>query len=503
MQKKDIIVIGAGIGGLSAAGQLAHKGYNVTVLEKNAQAGGKILQFTKDGFRFDGGPSFITITDVYKDWFTSIGKNLSDYIDLHKMDDTTTFHFHNGKRLTLATSQEKVRAQIAEHFPGDEAGFDEFMRLSGEIYQLLYHGPRLARRNYHKFFGLDFLLDPNILNYAFKLHAFESWKDIVNRLFKHPELRAVFSYQATFLGMQPSKALGTYSFFPWAEINDGMYEVSGGVYSIVKGFVKACEELGVTFVYNAEVTKINYENNTITSVSTPKGDYKADVYVSNMDGAYFYTNLMPKEKNKTFTEEKLKKMRHTNSYFTINLGLKKPIPGLTHHTFFVAEEWESFFENILNPDMVTSFSEKNTCYYLLQPSMYEPSMAPEGKSVAFILIPVCGYDPSIDWNTYEETFKNKIYDIIEKRDGIPIRELIEVEEIYSPARWGREFNLWQNVILSFSLDFFQANGFRMPNKSREFNNLYFSGSSTIPGPGIPPCISSGELVTARIEEEIR
>ena len=500
---KHIVVIGAGIGGLSAAGQLAHAGYKVTVVEKNAKPGGKIIQFSKNDFTFDGGPSFITLTSVYTDWFTSIGKKLEDYVTLTRMKDTTTFHFQNGKQFTLATDPAVVRQRIKETFPGDENGFDEFMRLSGEIFKMLYHedGPHFARRNYHKLFGFDFILDPKILSYALKLHSWESWKNIVDRLFKHPELRAVFSYQATFLGMRPSKAMGTYCFFPWAEIYDGMFEVKGGVYSIAKGFETACRELGVEFVYNAEVTKLNYTGNTLTSVTTSKGEMKADLFVSNVDGAYFYSHLMPQEKNTRFTAETLKKMNHTNSYFTINLGLKKPIPGLTHHTFFVAEDWESFEENILKPDAVKDFSEKNTCYYLLQPSMYEPTLAPKGKAVAFILIPVCGYDPAMNWEEYEDTFKNFIYDVLEKRDGIPIRSLIEEEVIYSPARWGKEFNLWENVILSFSLNFMQANGFRMPNKSAEFNNLYLSGSSTIPGPGIPPCITSGQLVTERIVED--
>lgn len=493
--------MGAGIGGLSAAGQLAYHGFDVTVVEKHAKPGGKVIQFEKGDFTFDGGASFITITEVYRDWFTAIGKDISDYITLEKMDETTTFHFHNGKKFTLSTNEAKVRTEIATKFPGNEEGYDRFMKIAARCYDLLYHGPRFARRNYHKLWGFDFILDPRSPLYALELQIGKTWKQLVDDCFKSPELRAVFSYQATFLGMQPSKALGTYCFFPWAEINDGMYQVEGGVYGIIKGFEKACTELGVKFVYDAEVTKLNYSNDTLTSVSTTQGPFKSDLFVSNIDGAWFYTNLMPAEKNKTYTEERIKQMRHTNSYFTINVGLKKPVPKYSHHTFFVARDWEDYFEKIVQPGQVPTLSFDNTCYYFLQKSDSHPWMAPKGKTSAFILVPVCGYDPTLDWNTYQDTFKNFIYDMMEQRDGIPIRDLIEEEEVYSPARWGQEFNLWENVILSFSLDFFQVNGFRMPNKSREFKNLFFSGSSTIPGPGLPPCITSGELVTERILEE--
>lgn len=501
MNAKSILILGSGIGGLSAAGQLAHQGFDVTILEKRSQIGGKIMQMKRNGFTFDGGPSFITLTEVYDDWFSSIGRDRNDYIPFKKMDKTTTFYFANGKKLTLATNPEFVRSQIKKYFPGDEKGFDQFMNMSQQIYDLLYHGPRFARRNYHKMFGFDFLFDTNIISYFLRLHPWETWKNIVDRLFTHPELRSVFSYQATFLGMKPSEAMGTYSFFPYAEIYDGMYTVDGGIYGIVNGFKQVCEEEGVNFITNSEVTSLGYSGNRLTHVTSVDGTkYNADIFVSNIDGAYFYSNLMPAEKNTTFTEEKIKTMKHTNSYFTISLGLKQPIDKLTHHTFFVAEDWEDYFEKILIPNQVNNLTFKNTCYYVLQPSKLDPSLAPAGKATLFILLPVCGYDPEVDWERYEEPFKNFIYDMMEQRDNIPIRELIEEEIVYSPAKWGNEFNLWQNVILSFSLNFMQSNGFRMPNKSGEFSNLYFVGSSTIPGPGVPPCITSGELVKERIME---
>ena len=502
MAKKKVIVIGAGIGGLSAAVQLAYRGFDVTVLEKNASPGGKIIQLKKNGFTFDGGASFITLSNVYRDWFTSVGKNMDDYITFKKMKDTTTFYFHNKKKLTLSTDYNDVRNQIQKTFPGEENGFDAFMKISKDTYDLLYDGPQFARRNYDKLMGFDFVFDPSLLPSLPKLHFWESWKNIVDRCFKAPELRAVFSYQASFMGMKPSEALGTYAFFPWAEIEDGMYIIDGGVYGIVEGFVKLAKEMGVTFVYNAEVKKLNYTGSNLQSVTSTKGEHSADIFVSNADGAWFYSHLMPPEKNTHYSDQTLRKMKHTNSYFTINLGLKKPIKELSHHTFFVAENWNDYFEKMFEPGSVPKLTFKNTCYYLIQKSMQHPEMAPKGKACAFILVPVCGYDPDFDWNTYEDTFKNFIYDMIEQRDGIPIRSLIEEEIVYSPARWGKEFNLWENIILSFSLNFMQANGFRMPNKSREFSNLYFAGSSTIPGPGVPTCITSGELVAQRIEKDV-
>lgn len=503
MSTKTALVLGAGIGGLSAAAQLAYHGYKVTILEKNAKAGGKVIQFKKGDFTFDGGASFITFTKIYDEWFQSIGKKRNDYIRWEKMSDTTTFYFADGKSFTLSTNAKQVRKEIADKFPGNEEGFDRYMKMAGDVWKLLYDGPNLARRNYHKLFGFDYVLDPRMALDFPKLQLLKTWKQVVEECFTSPELQMVFSYQATFIGMKPSEALGTYCFFPRAEIEDGMYQVEGGVYGIIAGFEKVCRELGVEFVFDAEVEKLLYEGSRVTGVQTKAGSFNADIVVSNIDGAWFYTNLMPPEKNKTFSADKLKKMAHTNSYFTINLGLKKPVKEFSHHTFFVAPHWQEFFDKILQPGQVKSFSFDNTCYYFLQKSHSHPWMAPKGKTSAFILIPVCGYDPGFDWNQYEDTFKNFIYDMMEQRDGIPIRSLIEEEEVYSPARWGKEFNLWENIILSFSMNFFQVNGFRMPNKAREFENLYFSGSSTIPGPGLPPCVDSGRLVVERILEDQR
>lgn len=498
---KSIIILGAGIGGLSAAIQLAYQGFSVKVLEKQEKPGGKIIQIKKDGFTFDGGASFITLSQVYEDFFHSVGKNRKDYFEWEKMQTNTTFCFSNDKKFTLYSEITDVRNEIKKNFPQDLNGFDRFMNMGKDIHSLLYEGPTYAKRNYHKFFGFDFLLHRNVFTHLKKLYIHKTWEQIVNECFTSPELRAVFSYQATFMGMRPTTALGTYIFLPWANITDGMYAIRGGTYNLVQGFYKLALELGVTFEFNTEVKDLVYTNKKITKVITTNGVRNCDIIVNNIDAAYFYTHIVPAEKNTFYTDSHLRKMNHTNSYFTINLGLRKAIPNINHHTFMVAEKWHDFYSLILEPNSATKFNKQNLCYYIMQPSITDSYMAPAGKATAFILVPVCGYDPNFNWIEYESTFKNLIYDCIEQRDNIPIRDLIEVEEIYSPARWGKEFNLWENIILGFSLDMFQINNFRMPNKAREFTNLYHVGGSTIPGPGLPTCVTSGQLVTERILED--
>ena len=362
MAQKTALVLGAGIGGLSTAAQLAYNGYSVTILEKNTSPGGKVIQFKKGDFTFDGGASFITFTGIYDEWFESLGRKRSDYINWKKMKDTTTFYFPDGKSFTLSTDSKKVREEIARAFPGNEEGYDRYMNMAADVWKLLYDGPNLARRNYHKLFGFDYLLDPRAVLQFPKLQIFKTWKQVVEECFTAPELQMVFSYQATFVGMKPSEALGTYCFFPYAEIEDGMYQVEGGVYGIIKGFEKVCSELNVDFVYNAEVTELLYSGNRVSGVKTATKTYTADIVVSNIDGAWFYEHLVPKDKNRTFPNGKLKKMSHTNSYFTINVGLKKPVKEFSHHTFFVAPKWNEFFDKILEPDQVPTFSAENTCY---------------------------------------------------------------------------------------------------------------------------------------------
>ena len=499
--RKNCIVIGAGIGGLSVAIQLAFHGHPVRVIEKQKQPGGKIIQIKKNGFTFDGGASFITLSGVFEGFFRSVHKNRADYIQWKKMETNTTFHFTTGNKFTLYSDKSAVREAIEKQFPQELEGFDRFMNIGKDIYSLLYESPGYAKRNYHKLLGFDFLLQKNVFSHLKKLNIHKSWKQIVNECFATPELRSIFSYQATFMGMQPSKALGTYIFLPWINITNGMYAVKGGTYGIVEGFYNLAQELGVTFEFGNEVIGLEYTDNTITAVKTRQGFRESDIVVNNADAAFFYTSIVPQEKNKFYTEEKLKKMSHTNSYFTINLGLRKPLKGISHHTFMVGKKWEEFYEMIFERNAVKRYSQDNLCYYIMQPSDSEPWMAPKGKATAFILVPVCGYDPETDWVTYENTFKNMIYDCIEQRDGIAIRNLIDVEEIYSPARWGKELNLWQNIILGFSVGFTQINNFRMPNKAREFSNLYHVGGSTIPGPGVPTCITSGQLTAERILED--
>lgn len=191
-------------------------------------------------------------------------------------------------------------------------------------------------------------------------------------------------------------------------------------------------------------------------------------------------------------------MKHSCTFFTINLGIKKPIPKLSHHSIFFSSQPKNNFKLINTPNSIDKFNFDNFSYYLTQPTLTQPSLAPKGKAVLFILAPVCGYDPKLQWSSYENIFKEFIYDVMEKRDHIPIRSLIEEEIIISPVSWGKEYNLWENIILGPSHNFFQVNGFRIPNKSKEMDNLFFVGGSTIPGAGVPTCITSGELVAERI-----
>lgn len=498
MRKKSVIVIGAGIGGIATAILLAHKGYAVTIIEKNKQPGGKILQLKKNGFTFDGGASFITLLQVYREFFQSIGRDIQQYIQFTPLPISTTFHFTNGKKLLFQKDLDKMRAAIKKDFPGDEDGFDKFIHRGKDIYSIMYQGPRYAQRNYHKFFGFDYALHPRILKDLGIIRPWETWEQWVNQLFRHEELRAAFSYQATFAGASPSQTLSAFSFLTYAEIVEGMYNVSGGVYGIVEGFMKVAKEEGVTCHFGEEVTKLLYQDKEIIGVQTNKRTLKANIIVNNSDGAYFYTHLFPKKKYTEWSEKRFAHMQQSNGYFVINLGLKKPLPDITHHTFFVPQKWKEFFTLIASPNTIHRMTFDSTAYYLVQKSMQNPWMAPKGKATLFILVPVSGYNPGFDWKSHEHTFKNFVYDMLEQRDHIQIRSLIEEEIVYSPARWGKEFNLWENIILGPSLTFFQANGFRLPNKAKEFTNLYHVGTSTIPGPSLPACIDSARLVTERI-----
>lgn len=495
-----MIIIGAGIGGIAASILLADKGYDVTVLEKNDIPGGKIGQIKRNGYTFDQGASLIMLSDVYKNFFLSIGKNMADYITMTNLEKTTSFFFADGVTFSLHSGIEKNKEEITKMYPADADGFSKFMQIGRNIYSLLYEGPKLAMRNFHKLGGLDYLFDPRVITGFMKLNLHRSWYKTVESCFKDDHLRFIFSYQATFMGMHPKDALGTYAFLPYAELTDGMYSIKGGTYAIVEGFVKLAREKGVKIITNSEVKSLVYNGSRITAAITSGSTYAADIFVNNTDGSYFYTRLMPPEKNKTYTEDRLKQMKHSNSYFTVNLGLKKPITTLGHHSFFVGKDWKKAFDLAFTPQSIDKFDKNNICYYFLQPTVSDPALAPPGKATAFILMPVCGYDPDYDWLAHEEEFKNKLYDVIEKRDGIPLRDLIEEEIVMSPPRWGDKLNLWNNIILGFYLNFFQVNGFRMPNKSKEMDNLYFVGASTIPGPGVPTCIASAELVVERILE---
>lgn len=487
---KKVLIIGSGLGSLASALRLSHLGYEVEILEKYHQAGGRLNTLEKDGFTFDMGPSFFSMSYEFKELFDSIGIPMP--FEIEELNPVYSVNFaHRTKPFLIYKDIDR----LAKEFDGIENDFAiKLKKYIGSAKKMFHDTENIViRRNFKS--KLDYLLQLTRVPLKHSPKMFRSMWTELDRTFTSQEAKVIFSLVAFFLGDTPFKTPAVYSLLNYTELeHDGYWNVKGGMYQITESIVALLKKRNVKFHFNTEITNVELSNNEITAFIDQNGKkWSADIYISNSDAASFRGKILNREK---YSAVNLDSMKWTLAPFTIYLGVKGKVENLIHHNYFLGSNFKDYADNIFT----ASTSPEKPYYYVNVSSKSNPASAPDCCENLFILCPVPDLRFKKDWSDGEQLADNIIEDL-SKRINFDLKKNTLTRTILNPVDWENKFNLYRGSGLGLAHGLSQVGGFRPSNKDEEFKNLYYVGASTTPGTGLPMVVISSKLVTERIQAE--
>jgi len=485
----NITIIGSGFAGLSAAAILAKKGYDVNVIEKHNQIGGRARQFSAKGFHFDMGPSWYWMPDVFDNFFNQFNKSTKDYYKLIKLDPGFQIIFKDQDSLVIPAAYEELEILFNKIEPGSSINLKKFMKEAEFKYGFgmnsVVFQPGVSWR---EFCNID--LFKNI----FKLQIFSSYKSHVAKYFKNPKLRALLEFPVLFLGTAPKETPALYSLMAFSGLIQGTYYPMGGFHEVIKGMGKLCKDLGVKFRLGESVEKINIAEKKVKSVKTKRDTYLADILIGSADYHHIENKLLPKN-FRNYSEDYWAKKTFSPSCLLFYLGINKKIKKLLHHNLF----FDADIEQHLNEVYTKKVWPKNPLFYCCCPSKTDSFTAPDGKENIFLLIPIApGLEDSVE-------LRNHYFDIIMKRlEGYcdeNILDCIEYKKSYCVNDFISDYNAYKGNAYGLANTIFQTANFKPSIINKKISNLFYTGQLTVPGPGVPPSLISGQIVARYVNEK--
>lgn len=489
---KSVLVVGAGIGGLATALRLAKKGYRVEIIEKNAQAGGRLNQIKKDGFTFDSGPSFFSMSYEFKQFAEECNIELPfKYVEL---DPLYTVNFSDSpKTFFLYKDIAKLSAQFVDVEPDFEQRLRKYLEKSGQVFHDTVD--LVIKNNFDTIFAyIVTLIRVNPSHLPLLMRSF--WKQ-VKLNFNSKEARQVISLVAFFLGRTPFDTSAIYTLLSYTEFqHDGYYNVEGGMYKITEGMVAELLKANVKFTYNTEVVDFVGDGRKLEAVIDQLGrKWTADVILVNADAAVFRGKVF---KRKNFSEAKLDKMNWTMGYLTFYIGVRCKLPQVHHHNYYLGSNFEEYANSVLQDPN----SLQKPYYYVNVLSKHNLDCAPEGCESLFFVCPVPNLFYKPNWDDKEQIVESILVDF-SKRISKDITKEIVSKTIYTPLDWEHRFNLHRGSGLGLSHSMMQIGALRPSNFDEKFKNVFYVGASTLPGAGLPMAIISSKLAFERIERYAR
>ena len=482
------------MGGLAAAIRLSALGFEVEVFEKNGQAGGRMGRLEADGFTFDTGPSLLLMTDTYRELFRFAGRDLEDYVNLIPLDGQYRVTFGDGDALTIRRMLPEMIRELERIEPGVTPRFYRFLEDACLKYRL--GRSEFVERDFEgarDFFGL------RNLRLLLKTKALGNYYRSVSRFFDSDKLRQAFSLQTMYLGLSPFEAPAVYSLLPYTELaEDGLWFPEGGMYALIQAMEKVAEELGVKVHLNSSVEEVVVQKGQARGVRVNGEEVAADAVLVGADLPYAYRELLPDAANGDFGwRRKREKLEYTASAFMLYLGIDRKLDNMLHHNFYLSPKYRENFEQIFRDHALPD----DPSFYAVVPSRTERGMAPEGMESLFVLVPVPHLGPNVDWERDGPAFKEKVYELLERRCGVS-RESVVYEKVRTPLDWRDEYNLEEGAAFGIGHGILQVGYFRPPMVSRSVGGLYFVGASTRPGTGVPLVTIGARLVAERIGREV-
>ncbi|WP_083191720.1 phytoene desaturase family protein [Formosa haliotis] len=480
MIKKKIVIIGSGFSSLAASCYLAKAGFDVTVLEKNATIGGRARQLKKEGFVFDIGPTFYWMPDVFESFFNDFNTKPSDFYRLEKLNPAYKIYFDTHDAISIENEFDKIKATFESIEPGSSKALQGFIDNAESHYNIaikdLVYNPG------------ENLMEIVNLKTITKINGFlTTIKKQVSRYVTHKNLQKVLEFPVLFLGAKPSNTPSFYNFMNYADFKLGTWHPLGGMYQVVKAIEDLALSLGVKIETNRAVTKINLDGKRVKSISTENQEYSCDILLSGAD--YHHTETLLPEKFRQYSEAYWNKKTFAPSALLFFVGFDKKIEKVSHHTLFFDTDFETHAETIYD----TKTWPDKPLFYASFPSKTDAVAAPEGKEAGIFLVPIA---PDLeDTPQVREHYFKTLIDRLENIVGVEVKSHILFKESYCVNDFKEDYSSYKGNAYGLANTLTQTHVLRPKLKSKKVDNLYFCGQLTVPGPGVPPSLISGKIVS--------
>ncbi|MGA0212135.1 MAG: phytoene desaturase family protein [Flavobacteriaceae bacterium] len=485
MSKKQTIIIGSGFSALAASSYLAKSGHQVTVLEKNAQIGGRARQLKRDGFTFDIGPTWYWMPDVFERFFADFGKLPSDYYSLEKLSPAYSVYFGQNDRITIGDTLDKICEAFEAEEPGSSVVLRKFIDKAKKNYDIaikdLVYRPGLS--------PIELVTPQTAVRVG---QFFSTIQKDVRRAFKNERLALILEFPVLFLGAKASKTPGFYSFMNYADFGLGTFHPKKGMYEVVKGMASLAEELGVTIQTGMNVEEILLENGKAIGVMANGQKHLADVILSGAD--YHHSETLLPERFRQYSESYWEKKTFAPSSLLFYIGFDKKLKNVDHHTLFFDVDFEKHAATIYDD---AKWPEE-PLFYASFPSITDDNAAPQGQEAGIFLIPIA---PGIeDTPEIRAVFLDKILTRFESLTQQNVKNSIIFAESFCVNDFVKDYNSYKGNAYGMANTLLQTAFLRPKLQSKKVKSLFFTGQLSVPGPGVPPSLISGKLVADLINK---
>lgn len=483
MEKKHIVIVGGGPGGLCSAMLLSSRGFKVSLYDKNQQVGGRNRAFKANDFVFDVGPTFLLIKGVLDEMFELCGKKSTDYMEFIKLESMYKLLF-DDREVNVSSNPEKMRQELIRAFPDSAAQYDDYLQKEDKRFRSLY--PCITR----DYSSLKSFFSWSLIKALPALAINHSVFSNLGRYFQEEKMRLVFSFQSKYLGMSPWECPALFTMLSYLEHRYGIYHVKGGLNQISAAMGRVIEQQGGKIYTNTAVKSLRIDNKKVTGISLEDGSIiDADEVIVNADFAYAMTQLVEPGVLKRYSPEKIKQKDYSCSTFMLYLGLDT-MYDLPHHSIVFAKQYKQNVENIFNNKTLSdefSFYVQNAC-------ITDDSLAPAGKSTLYVLVPTPNNQSGLDWQQEKSALRESVLNALGKRLGLTdIRQHIEYEKVLTPENWQKDENVFFGATFNLSHKFSQMLYWRPHNEFDELKNCYLVGGGTHPGSGLPTIYQSAHI----------
>ena len=492
MANREVVIVGAGPGGLATAMQLVHAGCDVTILEGRDRVGGRTSSIEIDQYRFDCGPTFFLYPRVLSEIFRSVGRQLMNDVPMVRLDPQYRLTFGAGGQLDCSPDMDEMDRQIADFSPPDVGSLRRYMednRTKLEKFRPILESP---------FNSLADLMRPSLLGAAKHLHPFRSLGQELERYFSDPRLVIAFAFQSKYLGMSPFQCPSLFSILSFLEYEHGVWHPQGGCSRVSEVMAEIAVSMGVKIRTEESVKGVELNGRRLTALQTDQATYKADAFVVNADFADWMSKTIPNRVRRRWSDKKLAEKKYSCSTFMLYLGLDGIYQDIPHHNIHISQNYERNLEEIEQAHVLSD----DPSFYVQNASVTDDSLAPAGHSALYVLVPVTHQHPNVNWSHEADRFRDLTLDKLSAIGMSDIRDRIRVEHRITPADWESKYSIYRGATFNLAHNLGQMLHKRPHNRFEELDGVYLVGGGTHPGSGLPVIYESSRISSRLLLQDL-